>query len=304
MHGWPGTTTPPPSTTMAPSSTSNLIQYTKSGNMTARARVYEDVPRVYVYACIQTFYDVNVQVVIHNRAVLCGMAWFCKTKDMLHMHLHMKLMFAKLRNMNISMWRKSEAPVLKESSSEIVSRCRILTNLCFAGVIRVSNTSTVLGYISRSYVIPQVHRFATTPSITDAMNVTLSIGAGNATDIKINNGPDPSYPYLGFVVGPASSNNDLAPGSYNYLLLTASKQTASGSTPSNVGNAYSTEQLSESAVWTTASSNTISAQWVNSDGSKPLTTLVFQAGGLLATGDEASFNQKYPGAVNAIFTIV
>ena len=111
------------------------------------------------------------------------------------------------------------------------------------------------------------------------------------------NGPG-GFPDLGFVVGPASSNDDLGAGSPNYDLLTEANFTALGAGPTASGNAYSGAN-DETTVFLVDSSGNITVQWINTNLSSPATSLVYLAGsdGLLITGDFTAFNAAFPGGI-------
>jgi hypothetical protein len=179
----------------------------------------------------------------------------------------------------------------------------VLLHCCAAGIIKVTYqfNSALVGYVSATYV-NSFGRFDITGNTTNALSVTIT--QGSKQNMFIKNGPNPgTYPFLGFVVGPTSSNNDLASGSSNYILLTSTAVTLPGSPPQNVGNAYNGD-ASESAIWTADGNYFITAQWVNSDLTLPPTILFDISGGLLATGDPGQFQQDFVVGSNVVFQVV
>jgi hypothetical protein len=179
------------------------------------------------------------------------------------------------------------------------------SNVPVSGVVKVTrvDTGAQVGYIANTYVSPSTQRFGITTNIGQALTVAFTTLAG-PNNVVETNGPDGAHPFLGFVVGPADSDNDLGSGSFNYILLTGTSPTTSGSPPAAVGNSYDSGD-SESMVWTYDSSS-LTAQWVNTDGSHPSTTLWYlpSANGLVAVGDPTSFSASFPGGFAVSFTIV
>ncbi|KAF8910727.1 hypothetical protein CPB85DRAFT_1562067 [Mucidula mucida] len=165
-------------------------------------------------------------------------------------------------------------------------------------VTRADNGGLV-GYVNEAYVNPSTRRYGITASTTDALQVTafMKQNAYTTIDLQEHIPTDPAHPLLGAVVGPASSDDNLSSGSPNYLILTGTSHTDANAPPSPAGNSYS-GQNSESAIWTySTSTQKITAQWVNTDNSKPATFLYYLAGsdGLLLVGDPTAFNDAFPG---------
>jgi hypothetical protein len=133
---------------------------------------------------------------------------------------------------------------------------------------------------------------------------SAALSEASAISLAPVNGPG-SYPYLGFVVGPASSSDNLSSGSADYALLTEANFTAAGAGPTASGNAYSA-QNDETTVFMIDASQNITVQWVNANLSLPTTTLIYLPGsdGLLITGDFATFNAAFPGGFTVRFTYV
>lgn len=139
---------------------------------------------------------------------------------------------------------------------------------------------TLLGYVDTSYYPTHI-----TTDINSALHVSVT---GNSTvNIVELNGPDSSNTLFGaifgFIVDPT---DNVSAGSHNYCLLTGVSASSPNQRDAKVGNSYyyHYQQGSESAIWSVAGTS-ITAQWVNTDGSKPATTLIFFDGFLALTGD-------------------
>ncbi|KAG9047514.1 hypothetical protein FS837_002099 [Tulasnella sp. UAMH 9824] len=137
-------------------------------------------------------------------------------------------------------------------------------------------------------------------------------------DLSANNGPSSAYPFVGaskyitttsreyyskssLAVGFFSNSDNLGPGSSNYLFITGNTQTPAGSTPQSGNNnslsaSTGIPQNAESAVWKyNPTTQDISVQWINTDGSTPATTLLYCSVDdvLMATGDIAALQSVY-----------
>ncbi|KAG8910074.1 hypothetical protein FRC01_006561, partial [Tulasnella sp. 417] len=138
----------------------------------------------------------------------------------------------------------------------------------------------------------------------DALEVTFNFSpddpAPEELDVHADNGPSSTYPYFGTRF--ASTSDDLSPGSFNYAYITGTTQTPPGSPPSTEDNnnsfttATTIPERSESAVWKfNPGTQDLSAQWINTDGSRPKTHLVYYAPDnvLIITGDVAAFQRNF-----------
>lgn len=129
----------------------------------------------------------------------------------------------------------------------------------------------------------------------------LWTGSMMAATISITtlNGPNATYPYLGGIVGFASTNDDLAPGSANYAYLGGTTFTAPGAGPTAGPNSFSdataVPEKFESSIWSIDGSNVLTAQWVNTNLS-PVPAHIMLIGDVLAiTGDVAAFSSAFGG---------
>ncbi|KAG8977381.1 hypothetical protein FRC05_001779 [Tulasnella sp. 425] len=133
-------------------------------------------------------------------------------------------------------------------------------------------------------------------------NVSPDASSTSQLDFTADNSPSATYPFFGAIDGFASTSDNLGPGSYNYAYIGGTTQTPAGSPPNSGGDNSFTAATGipediESAVWTyDASTNAITAQWINTDGSSPATHIVYandanQAFAL--TGDVGSFQSTF-----------
>ncbi|KAJ6500524.1 hypothetical protein C8R45DRAFT_978054 [Mycena sanguinolenta] len=132
----------------------------------------------------------------------------------------------------------------------------------------VDDNGSRLGYVSRT--TRERRQYVVQPSMDDALLVSPS---GNG-DLVILNSDISSRGFLGLVQGPEDTSSGLAEGSPNYLVLASTEQTAPNATPQSVGNSVGPFPA-ESAVWTLDPvTNTLTANWINPDGS-PAPTIPF-----------------------------
>ncbi|KAG8942460.1 hypothetical protein FRC04_003628 [Tulasnella sp. 424] len=177
----------------------------------------------------------------------------------------------------------------------------------YRGYIQVNRAdgSGTLGYISQSSLSGAQTRYQSDTSTALIVDFKLPAGAtsGSTLDFTIESSDlSGNYQYLGLVQGRDDNDSDIAAGSYQYLYIAATAQTAPNATPRNAGNSYSSatgrSRTSESAVWSfDGTTNAITVQWVNSDGSTPTTNTWTQSTALYAGGDQGQFYARYPAPV-------
>lgn len=178
----------------------------------------------------------------------------------------------------------------------------------YSGIVQVTNADTgaALGYLPSTLNL--FAEYGVTPSAEGALRVAFSAascaGAASQLDILTTNGAA-DFPYLGLISGfaNAGTQGDLGAGSYNYAYFGGVTHTPAGSPPVTAPNSYSVAtgvpEVVESAVWTyDAASGSISAQWVNTDGSVVATDLLYSASDntIVAAGDVASFRSRFGSA--------
>ncbi|KAJ7461162.1 hypothetical protein FB451DRAFT_1181503 [Mycena latifolia] len=137
-----------------------------------------------------------------------------------------------------------------------------------------------------------------------SLQLTFSYSPDGPSQISITatNGPSATYPFFGAIAGFASDSDDFGPGSYNYAYIGGTTQSPAGSPPFTAGdNSFSAAtgipESIESAIWIyDPETGTLTAQWINTDGSTPATHIVYanDANQALAlTGDVGSFQSAF-----------
>lgn len=187
----------------------------------------------------------------------------------------------------------------------------------YRGIIAVKNTANgqILGYISRnSSAHPQYHYKRST---ADALVVSFSIDIDMSAvyyDVRIlsENSDKPAFPLMSLVQGRDATSVNLGPGSFNYAYVAGMAEP--GSPPDSVpvtspANSYSAvthlARAAMSNVWIfNKSTMGLRPQWVNSDGSKPRTTIFSQHSIFYISGDQDAFFAKYPDHLMAIELIL
>jgi hypothetical protein len=181
------------------------------------------------------------------------------------------------------------------------------------GNIQVRNTdnNTVLGFLASHWntfgeydaVVPSTS--SVSPS---ALTVMFTYTPGAPFSLTASNGPDNTYPLVGWIVGFASTSDNLSPGSHNYAYLGGTTATPPNSRAVAGANAFTNatgipEDI-ESAIWSVSPTLALTPQWVNTDASKPATFAVTSTGIFVVTGDTTAFQNTFGPATNVAFTFV
>jgi len=157
-------------------------------------------------------------------------------------------------------------------------------------------------------------QFQSSPDGALEVAFSYSPDSPSQIDFTATNGPSATYPFFGAIDGFASTDDDFSIGSYNYAYLGGTTQTPAGSPPFTQGDnsfsaAYGIPENIESAVWSyDPTTQAITAQWINTDGSAPATHIIFANDynmALALTGDVSAFQDAL--AVNypeVLFTCV
>ncbi|KAJ7702281.1 hypothetical protein B0H17DRAFT_1043504 [Mycena rosella] len=165
--------------------------------------------------------------------------------------------------------------------------------------VDANGNPSVVGYVSKTtYVGTQ---YVVSPSLDNALLVSPNGDRGLLT----LNSDTPSPAFLGLVQGRDDTSSSLAQGSFNYLYLASSAQTSPNSTPQDVGNsfrsAYGEPYPAESAVWTVdPMTHSLTAQWINPDGSPAPTISFLQGSAIYFSGDPEVFHQMFGAPVQRI----
>jgi hypothetical protein len=173
------------------------------------------------------------------------------------------------------------------------------------GQIAVTNSSTAaaLGFVGSYYQIFGEYGLATNSS--QGLDVSFSDSSAPFS-ILGTNGPDATYPYLGGVVGFASTSNDLGAGSRNYAYL-AGTVAGTATNQNSFSTASGVPELSQSVLWSLSAGNLLTASWVNTDSSIVAATIVFYQPDkvFLLVGDLAAFSASFGGTATPVnFTFV
>ncbi len=141
---------------------------------------------------------------------------------------------------------------------------------------------------------------------TDAVTVTTTVGSRQL--LRAVDGPNPALPYIGGVVGYTSASNDIALGSANHTFLAGMGATVPGSPavagPNSFTDANNVRKDIQSAIWTLGSDLSLSAQWINTDGSAPATSTVMEHTGIMIlSGDPAAFTNRFNGVQTTLSVV-
>jgi hypothetical protein len=174
--------------------------------------------------------------------------------------------------------------------------------------IQVTNADTGanLGFVSAAF-----NRFGEYGVTTDVNNrLTVSFSGTSQFPLTASNAPNTNLPYVGGIVGFASTSDDLNTGSYNYAYLGGTVQTPANSPPVSGENSFTLAtgipEKVESAIWSISASNVLTAQWVNTDLSKPATYEMFYTPDnvLTLTGDKTVFASTFSPSAPVVLTFV
>jgi hypothetical protein len=176
------------------------------------------------------------------------------------------------------------------------------------GYIQVTNADTGanLGFVSN--VFNQFGEYGVTTDVNNRL--TVSFSGTSQFSLTATNGPNSNLPYVGGIVGFSNTSDDLNTGSYNYTYLGGTVQTPANSPPVSGDNSFTeatgVQERIESAIWSISPSNVLTAQWVNTDLSKPATyeMLYTAQNNLTLTGDKAVFVNTFGSSVPVTFTFV
>lgn len=166
------------------------------------------------------------------------------------------------------------------------------------------SSSNFLGYVKNSFPADgsQEYAYGLTNDPNAAMQISFDSPCTGSSTVEITISGSSVYPYLGFAGG------DLVDGSQATCGLVGTSHTDHNAPPSPVGNTYSNVYPnSESFLWNFDTTTSIlTAQWVNSDSSKPGSTLWWDPSGksyLQLVGDTVSFTLAHPNAGSVMFVV-
>ncbi|KAJ7592677.1 hypothetical protein C8J56DRAFT_480945 [Mycena floridula] len=169
----------------------------------------------------------------------------------------------------------------------------------FVEMLDADNGSPV-GFVSKNFNL--VGQYTVTEDRSEALGVQIdtAAAANGFVSMQSVNGPDSSHPFFGAIGGWTSASDDLGPGSpevIGYATLGAVLETLAHSTPQVAGNSFTTltqiKEPIESAIWSLSDDGTLSARWVNTDGSRPQVFAGVIENTLILTGDKAAFRDSF-----------
>ncbi|KAI0824289.1 hypothetical protein BC628DRAFT_1445186 [Trametes gibbosa] len=138
------------------------------------------------------------------------------------------------------------------------------------GTIRVADAAgNALGFVGRS--ANNFGEYGVTQDASDALTVVVRRCDSNDTpfDIEAVNGLA-SFPYVGAVVGFASTDDNIRAGSFNYAYIAGAASQVAYGRAQPVSNSFSsattTDKDAETAIWTLSDTNALALTWVNTDG--------------------------------------
>ncbi|KAG9099994.1 hypothetical protein FS749_016564 [Ceratobasidium sp. UAMH 11750] len=188
--------------------------------------------------------------------------------------------------------RVQAAPRAQSSPSPpVTQQCNIL----------VKSAAEVFGFIA-----PMLNVFGEygifVPDQANALLVSFTYlpDSPSQLDFTAVNGLASAFPFVGGVVGFASTDDNFGPGSYNYAYIAGTEQIPAGPAvlrDSTFGTATGVPTDSESAIWVyDPKTQAITPQWINTDGSAPATSIIYandfnQA--LLLTGDAPTLRETF-----------
>lgn len=132
-------------------------------------------------------------------------------------------------------------------------------------------------------------QFSCTSQKEDALIVHASCDAPKFDLVALN--LKTPYPFVGGVVGVASTDRNLNPGSPNYAYISGVEHTAFGSAAQSGGSSFTDAtnitSTVESSIWTINDSSQLVPHWVNDDGTTPATSIAWftNVNELYFTGD-------------------
>ncbi|KAG8830432.1 hypothetical protein FRC17_004883 [Serendipita sp. 399] len=170
------------------------------------------------------------------------------------------------------------------------------------GIIEVSvaDTGDVLGYFSG---VPSINGITTYTTEDYAQVVTFQTQTGSTSATQVEFTKEDrldAFPFLGLVQGSLNFGSDLGPGTREYLYLTGTTHSGPGAKPQTGDNAFSHQsgisRTFESSIWSVdLTTGALIPQWVNTDGSVPVLTVLYNPDPRFAiffvVGDPDEFRQ-------------
>ncbi|KAI0720126.1 hypothetical protein C8Q72DRAFT_982136 [Fomitopsis betulina] len=206
-------------------------------------------------------------------------------------------------------------PHFHRSARSLAARASAVANVnpgCITrtGTLLVSGAGIPAGTVV-SRLPNRFGEYGVTVDAADALRVEYAdCGETDPMNLVTLNGIA-DFTFLGGISGYASNSPNLAVGSASYAYLGGVIPTTPGSPPESAANSFTfatgRQEDVESAIWhVNSASGTVTAQWVNTDGRLPATSIVYYEveDFLLLTGDAAAFETQYGSSSVATVTFV
>jgi hypothetical protein len=165
----------------------------------------------------------------------------------------------------------------------------------FTGYIEVNNSSTFIGNAFNAF-----GEYITTTTLANALTVSFDPSTSVFSITETNNPASASFPFVGAIQGFPDSSPNLGSGNSNFTYLGGTSATALGATPAAGTNSFTSatgiSEAIESDIWSISSSDVLTAQWTNTNSSRPTTDIITstaQGNEVLLTGDPTAFSNSF-----------
>ncbi|KZP09936.1 hypothetical protein FIBSPDRAFT_505086 [Athelia psychrophila] len=177
-------------------------------------------------------------------------------------------------------------------------------------VTKSTDADTPSGYLTNSQnSFGEYESYST--DVTQALKVSFSYDhtAPSQIEIAAINGPisqaTTNAPFFGGIQGYRSSSPDLAAGSANYLFLGSVAHTSVAAVPASGTNSFTgltgINEGTESSIWSLdPTSEALTCQWINTDGSTPPCVFAYAQNQFVVIGDLTTFQDAF-GPAEVVF---
>ncbi|KAF6753557.1 hypothetical protein DFP72DRAFT_1128929 [Ephemerocybe angulata] len=177
------------------------------------------------------------------------------------------------------------------------------TDVPGSGVIRISDlssSSTTPYWVSKA--LNAFGEYGRTDDISKALTVTLGSDSGTFS-IGTTNGAVPDLPFLGGIMGFATSGGDLKLISMYNCLAANGSPAVSGD--NSFTRATGISKSIESSIWSISSDNSLTATWINADGAKVDAHILYYAADnvFCLTADPVSFSNNFGASPDVKLTL-
>ena len=148
-----------------------------------------------------------------------------------------------------------------------------------SGSIQVQNATDnkLLGFIAPTFYF-EVYGYVTN-DISQSLKITFPYDITTPFSITTMNGPNATFPFFGAIVRATSDSDNIGTNTSNYYFIGITAETSPNTSHINGSNSYTAKttliKAIESAIWSISSSKILTAQWINTDCSKPTTYIIY-----------------------------